>query len=288
MRREKLNLKCQISIFYMNYFYSIIAGVIQGLTEFLPVSSSGHLILFHDFLNFNFPDSLAFDVILHLGTLLALVIFFLPDVVKYLRAFFKSFSNWKLTDNKDQLLAWYIFIATLPAAIVGYFLEDLIEVFFRNSAVVAGMLIVFGILLYLADKFYSQTKLIEDLNLSNALTIGVSQVLALIPGVSRSAITIIAGLSQNLKRDQAARFSFLLAIPIVFGAGVKKVLDLFSTNILNSSDFAVLAIGFLISAAVGYLCIKYFLKFLENYSLKIFAYYRVILGLIILGILFFN
>ena len=272
----------------MDIFYSILAGVIQGLTEFLPISSSGHLVLFHDFFNFNLPDNLAFDVVLHLGTLFALVLFFWPEILKYLIAWFQSFSQWDLKNNLNQRLVWYILVATLPAAIVGYFLEEQIENSFRQPILVAFMLIIFGVFLYLADRFFSQEKVMAQLKLNNSLVIGFFQVLALVPGVSRSGITIIAGLSQKLKREQAARFAFLISIPIIFGAGLKKTLDLFSAGTIAGSEFLILILGFLSSALAGYFCIKYFLKFLESHSLKIFAYYRIVLGIIILVILFFQ
>jgi len=270
----------------MDIFYSILAGIIQGLTEFLPISSSGHLVLFHDFLNFNLPDDLAFDVVLHLGTLAALILFFYPEIIKYLSAWVQSFFKWDLKNNNNQRLAWYLFLATLPAALVGYFLEGQIETIFRSSLFVALALILFGIILYLADKYLVFSKTIEQLNLKNSLIIGFFQVLALVPGVSRSGITIIAGLSQKLKRDEAARFGFILAMPIVFAAGLKKVLDLFGDNLIAGSDFVILALGFLSSAVTGYFCIKYFLEFLESHSLKAFAYYRIILGIIVLAFLF--
>lgn len=270
----------------MNYILSILAGIIQGLTEFLPISSSGHLVIFHDFFNFEFPDNLAFDVVLHLGTLVSLLIFFAKDVLKYLTSFFQSFVKRDLKNNLDQRLAWYLFLATLPAAIVGYFFEDQIETIFRGSAIVAVMLIIFGIILYLADKYFSKINTISQLKLNNAFVIGIAQAIALVPGVSRSGITIIAGLSQKLKRQDAARFSFLLAMPIVFGAGFKKIMDLFGESTLVLADLTILILGFLSAAITGYLCIKYFLKFLENHSLKIFAYYRIILGIIILLVIF--
>lgn len=271
----------------MDYFYSILAGIIQGLTEFLPVSSSGHLVLFHDFLGFDFPDDVAFDVVLHLGTLVALVTFFFKDIIRYLKAFFQSFYKWNLRNDKDQLLAWYLLIATIPAGIVGYFFENDIESIFRNSAIVATMLIVFGLLLLFADSFFAKTKEIKEVTLVNSLVIGFAQILALVPGVSRSGITIIAGLSQRLKRLDAAKFSFLMSIPIVFAAGVKKSLDLFETNALDSSQLLILFVGFLSSATIGYLCIKYFLKFLEEHTLKVFVFYRIALGLIIFIIILF-
>lgn len=266
----------------MDILYSIIAGVIQGLTEFLPISSSGHLVLFHDFLNFDLPDNLAFDVVLHLGTLVALLIFFWSEIWKYFLAWLQSFINWDLKANINQRLAWYILVATLPAAVVGYFLEEQIENSFRQPILVAFMLIIFGVILYLADRFFRQEKVINQLKLNNSLVIGFFQILALIPGVSRSGITIIAGLSQKLKRDQAAEFAFLIAIPIIFGAGLKKALDLFNAGTVAGSEFFILTLGFLFSAFTGYLCIKYFLKFLQSHSLTVFAYYRIILGILIL------
>jgi undecaprenyl-diphosphatase len=262
--------------------YSIIAGIIQGLTEFLPVSSSGHLIFFHAFFGFNFADNLAFDVVMHLGTMAAVLAFFLPELLKYFFAGLQSFRRFDLKGNKDQRLAWGILIASIPAALLGYFLEDQIEFYFRNVFLVAVMMIVFGLLLLLADKFASQKKNIGEITLADSFIIGLSQALALFPGVSRSAITIIAGLSRKLKRPDAARFSFLASAPVVIGAGLKKTLDLFSENILSGSDLTVLAAGFFAAAITGYLGIKYFLLFLNNHSLKVFAYYRIILGAVVI------
>ncbi len=220
-------------------------------------------MLFHDFLSFDFPDNLAFDVVLHLGTLVALLLFFRFEVIKYLLAWFQSFGKWELRSNNNQRLAWYLFLATLPAAVIGYFLGDQIEIIFRQPVFVALMLVIFGIILYLADKFFVLRRTIIELNLRSSLVIGLFQTLALIPGVSRSGITIIAGLSQKLKREASARFGFLLSIPIVFGAGLKEFFSLLSNNLLVGADFFILILGFLLSALTGYFCIKYFLKFLE-------------------------
>ncbi|MDX9893316.1 MAG: undecaprenyl-diphosphatase UppP [Patescibacteria group bacterium] len=273
----------------MDYFYSIFAGIIQGLTEFLPVSSSGHLVLFHDFLGFDFPDQVAFDVVLHLGTLVALLLFFHRDVIKYLLAFFRSLYQWRLKQDVDQRLAWYLFLATIPAGIFGYWFESEIETIFRSPVIVAWMLIIVGLLLYFADSFFKKEKDIEQLTFMNAMNIGLAQALALVPGVSRSGITIITGLSQKLKRDQAARFSFLLSMPIVFAAGLKKTVDLVVESGLQSVDYLILILGFVSSAVTGYFCIKYFLRFLRDHSLTVFVFYRIVLGLVILiAILFFK
>lgn len=267
----------------MTYILSIFAGILQGLTEFLPISSSGHLVLFHDLLKIDLPDDLTFDVILHLGTLVALILFFWSDIIKYLKAFLKSFISSDFKNDIEQKLAWYILIATIPAAVFGYLFEEQIKSIFRNPNSVALMLIIFGIFLGLADKFGKKLKEIKQLNLSNSLVIGLAQAIALIPGVSRSGITIIAGLSQKLKRESAARFSFLLSMPIIFGAGIKKISEI---SISQNNEIIVLVLGFLSAAISGYLCIKYFLKFLENHSLWVFVWYRVVLGVVILVILF--
>ena len=259
----------------MQIFYSVLAGAVQGLSEFLPISSSGHLVLFHSWVNFNFLDDVAFDVMLHLGTLTALLVFFWTDVVKYVTAFCQSLVRWDVPHNKEQLLAWYLFVATMPAAIAGFLFEKTIESYFRTPVSVALMLVLFGLVLYAADHLSQKVNTINQLNWNGAIIIGLAQMLALIPGVSRSGITIIAGLSQKLQREQAARFSFLLSMPIIFGAGVKELPTVFQAS---SDQYAVLAAGLVSSAVIGYLVIRYFLKYIQGHSLKIFAYYRVALG----------
>jgi undecaprenyl-diphosphatase len=262
--------------------YALVAGVVQGLTEFLPISSSGHLVVLHEVLGFDFIDNLTFDVVLHWGTLFALLIFFKQDIIKYLQAFFQSFFHWNIVGDIQQRLAWFLVVGTIPAVLAGLFFEAQIESVFRSTTVVAVMLIAIGGLLYFADRFSRRTDSLEQLGFGGAVLIGVAQALALVPGVSRSGITIIAGLSQKLKREAAARFSFLLSIPIVFGAGLKKMFDLANEQVLVSADVTLLIIGFLASLLTGYFCIKYFLRFLQRHSLKIFVYYRIVLGIIIL------
>lgn len=265
---------------------ALLAGSIQGLTEFLPVSSSGHLVLFHDFLNFDLPDDVAFDVVLHLGTFVSLLVFFWRDIIVYIKAFFQSIVSWNVAHDLNQRLAWQLALATIPAGVVGVLWEDIIDQAFRNASLVAVMLIFFGCLLFWADWYFKKQKSLETVTFTGALVIGFAQVLALIPGVSRSGITIIAGLSQNLNRQSAARFSFLLSMPIVVAAGAKKMFDLLTGPALVPGEGTVLLIGFASSAIVGYVCIKYFLKFLQSHSLAIFAYYRIALGVIVLLALF--
>lgn len=265
----------------MNYFYSILAGIIQGLTEFLPISSSGHLVLFHEFTKFTVADEVAFDVVLHLGTMLALLIFFWKDIISLIKAFIESFYK-RDSSNLNQRLSWYLLLATIPAVIAGVLFEKQIESFFRNANSVAATLIIFGVLLWLADHYSSKIKNIFQITLKDSIIIGLAQVIALVPGVSRSGITIIAGLNQKFKRADAAKFSFLLAIPVVFGAGTKKIIDFIQENQTGLTDVNILIIGFVSATVTGYFCIKYFLKFLQSHSLKIFAYYRIALGILIL------
>jgi len=261
----------------MDYLLSIIAGLIQGLTEFLPVSSSGHLLIFHDIFGFNLPDNILFDVILHLGTLLALLLFFYKDIVKIINGFFSS------KKSLEKRLGWYIIIGTIPAAVAGFFFDDLIEEKFRSVGVVAIMLIVVGILFWLFEKWSKKLKNMSQMTWLDSLVIGIAQAVALIPGVSRSGITIIAGLGLKMKRDEAARFSFLLSMPIIFGAGLKKVLSMGS---VSDYSIMILLLGFLSSFVAGYFAIKYLLKFLSHHSLNIFALYRLVIGCLILIWLF--
>jgi len=268
----------------MDYLLSIFAGVIQGLTEFLPVSSSGHLVLFHEIFNFNFPDNVLFDVSLHLGTFVALFIFFYRDIEKMIRGFFSSLSNWNLKNNYNQRLAWLVIIGTIPAVIVGYLFDDFIEQNFRSPLTVGIMLIVVGILFWISEKKSIRQNNLQSMKRSDALLVGIAQILALIPGTSRSGITIIAGMGRKLKRDEAARFSFLLSMPIIFGAGIKKIIDIDSFGDVN---FLLLFVGGISSAITGYFVVKYLIKYLSGHSLNIFAWYRLTIGCLILIWFFF-
>ncbi|MFA4871881.1 MAG: undecaprenyl-diphosphatase UppP [Patescibacteria group bacterium] len=269
----------------MEYLLSILAGVIQGVAEFLPISSSGHLVLFHDIFGFNLPDDLLFDVILHWGTLLALVWFFYRDIWQISRGFLASLTNWNLANDFNQRLAWLLVIGTIPAVIIGYFFEKFIVANFRSAISVAVMLIIGAILFWIFEKYSRQQRDIGSINKWDSLIIGGAQALALIPGVSRSGVTIIAGLGRNIKREDAAKFSFLLSIPVVFGAGLKEI---FSLGPVSGADFFSLFLGFLFSALTGYWAIKFLLKYLSNHSLNIFAWYRLIIGCLILIWFFFR
>jgi undecaprenyl-diphosphatase len=262
----------------MDYLLAILAGAIQGITEFLPVSSSAHLVIFHDLLRFNLPDNLAFDAVLHLGTFFALLLLFWREILNLIKGFVFSFTNWNLKNDLNQRLAWLIIIGSIPAALVGYLFNDLIDQYLHSGklavAVIAVMLIIVAIGFWIVEKRAKQTSEIKDLGWPQSLICGLAQALALIPGVSRSGITIIAGLEQKMKREEAAKFSFLLSMPVVFGAGAKSLLSASGSGEMNLT----LLCGFISAVVFGYLAVKYFLKFVSRHSLSMFAWYRVILA----------
>lgn len=268
----------------MDYVYSIFFGVVQGLTEFLPISSSGHLVILHKLVNFRLQSDLSFDVILHAGTLTALFVFFYKDIITYLGAFFKSLVKWNWKNDENIRLAWFILAAAIPAGIFGFLLEDKIDSTFRSPFLVAAMFILVGFFFLILEKYSQKTKELKEMGLKGAIIIGLAQALALIPGVSRSGITILTGLSQKLKREEAARFSFLLSIPVILGAVVKKVTELFS-HPFTGHEMIIYALGFLASALAGYWAVRFLLNYLKNHSLNIFAYYRF--GLAVIVIIYF-
>lgn len=254
----------------MEYLYAIFLGVVQGLTEFIPVSSSGHLVVLHDFLDFDLYSDLAFDVALHTGTFLALLIFFWKDIIHYI--------------TKERRMLLLILVGAVPAGLVGLFLEGVIGFYLRNPWIVALMLVVVGIVFLLVEKCARRKYDLENMTWRQALTVGLLQIIALVPGTSRSGITIVGGMLGGMKRDQAARFSFLIGIPIFAGASLKKGYDL-STIQIGSGQWALIAVGLLTSFVVGFFCIKYLLLFLKKYPLNVFAYYRFFLAALIITLL---
>ncbi len=267
----------------MNYLLSLLAGILQGLTEFLPVSSSGHLVLFHDVLKFGLPSDVLFDATLHLGTLFALLFFFRADIVRVLRGLASSLRRWNVREDADQRLGWLVVIGAVPIGIAGVAFAGVIERTLRHPAVVAAALIGVGVLFFIAERFAARTKTVADMSAADAGTIGVAQVLALVPGVSRSGFTIVAGLARKLRRGEAARFSFLISIPAFIGA---EVLELAKADWSNAG-WGLLAVGYAAALASGVLTIRFFLKFLERHPLHVFAWYRIALGLVVIAWLIF-
>lgn len=272
----------------MNSIIAIIFGAVQGLTEFIPVSSSGHLLIVHElFPNFIFSDALAFDVALHFGTLIALIAVFWKDCIRYLRAFFSRSSD-DTQHTVDKRVASLILLAIIPAGLVGYFFESIIESVFRDTIWVVLMLIAVSVLFFLAESRSVQQRATQSMadagfQWKHALTIGVMQVLALIPGTSRSGITIVTGLFVGLSREQAARFSFLISIPLVLAASLKKFVDFFILGGAEiMSQIPVLLFGLITAAVVGYVAITVLLQYLQKNTLRPFAVYRIILAILVI------
>lgn len=266
----------------MDIIRAIVLGVVQAFTEFLPISSSAHLILFRDWVGFDSIDGLTFDVALHLGTVLALIAYFRRDLTELSRSFFASVRKPDLAGRPEQRLVWYIILATIPAAVAGVLLGDSIEAVLRTPPVIVATLIAGGMLFIAVEKLAKPRGGMDGITLRVALLIGVAQSVALVPGVSRSGITIVTGMLQDLRREEAARFSFLLSVPIMLGAGAKKALDLQNLT-LDTTDWIILAAGTLSSALVGWFVIRYLLRFLQNHSLDVFAYYRFALAAVVLA-----
>lgn len=261
----------------MIYINAIIFGIVQGITEFLPVSSSGHLLILHEFINLPTKNEVFFDVALHLATLFAIVYFFRKEAWLLLSAWIKSLGGEKSAYGR---LSWFIILGTIPAALAGWLFEDYIETVLRSPWVVIFMLAFIGALFVIFEKYSSRTKEYIALNARQAFAIGCAQALALIPGTSRSGITIIAGLGAGLQREAAIRFSFLLSIPVIAGAGVKKIPQLFDAG-LGGNELAVLAVAFISAFLTALLTIKYFLRYAQGHSLNIFAIYRFILAAVL-------
>ena len=267
---------------------ALVLGIVQGLTELMPISSSGHLILVPWLADWRYleahPDfNKTFDVALHLGTLVAVVAYFWSDVVRYVTAGFRSIRR-RSVSGPDERIAWYVFAATIPAAVAGAAGEDVLEEHLGQPWQIAILLAVFGVLLWLADRL-PERRAIQDLRFGTAFAIGVSQILALMPGVSRSGITITTGRAAGLDRDSAARFSFLLLIPVVFGAvlykGVKQVL----IESLPPGSTGPFVVGTLAAAGVGLVAIDILLGYVRRHDYSPFVVYRLLAAGIVLAII---
>ncbi len=265
----------------MSFFQSIILGIIQGASEFLPISSSGHLILVPEFLGWE-DHSLVLDTTLHLGTLAAVVIYFWKDLYSIIKSFLSDIQkSIKFKDfSSKSKLGFKIIVASFPAAILGFLLEDYFENIFR-SALFVGLFMTFGtILMFFAEYFASKTpQTKEEPTFKQAIIIGIFQSLALFSGVSRSGATISGGMLNGLKRESAARFSFLLSVPIIFGAGILQLAKLISSGV--SFSYVNFGVGFAASFLVGFIAIKFLMHYLKSQKLTIFIIYRLILAALI-------
>ncbi len=264
----------------MDIFSAILLGVVQGVTEFLPISSSGHLIVMRDLLGLEIGGSLAFDAVLQLATSLAVLLYFWKDLVALVR----------VRDVKNKTLVWAILVGTIPAVLVGFLFEDKIDVLFRNSHTVAWALIVGSILFFIAERYSKscERKSVDmkdidatcaphGISVKRGFIVGCFQVLALIPGMSRSGSTISGGLLLNIKREEAVRFSFLLSLPILLGSGLKKLLDLGG----NGGIDIPLLVGSVVAFVVGLASIHFLIIYLRRHTLNAFIIYRILLALAI-------
>ncbi len=251
----------------------IILAIIQGLSEFLPISSSAHLLITPWLFHWSDPG-LSFDAAIHLGTALALIIYFWRDI-------------WELVRRKDKLI-WYILIASIPGALFGFLGDKWIDNNFHTSSsaplIVGVSMIVFSVALYLIDHHARLKRPLSAIKLPDAVWVGIGQTLALMPGVSRSGATISTGLLLGFKREDAARFSFLLAIPVTLGAGAYKTLQLVSAKNTTTISTADVIVGVIIAAVVGWLVIKWLLQYLNNHNLNIFVIYRILFGLLVIAV----
>ncbi len=263
---------------------SIILGTVQGLTEFLPVSSSGHLIFARELLGINTGDGLAFDAVLQLGTILAVYIYFWPDIIKLGASAWRFLLRKTTASDAPQLtLLRAIILGTIPAMIIGLVLQKWMDSYFRSAWLVAIDLLLGSLLIYAAEK-YARFKKSQPTD-ADSIAIGFFQSLALVPGISRSGASISGGLFRGLTRESATRFSFLLSIPIITGTGLLKLIKIIK---LGPAGFTTsqLAVAFVVSAVVGYFAIRWFLQFLKTNTLIPFVWYRVTLACIVLVTLF--
>ncbi len=283
----------------MPIYQAVVLAIIQGLAEFIPVSSSGHLIIVRRLLGWNElspAHELTFDVALHFGTLLSVLIYFRRTWFQIVRAAFGGkvvrFSEAGGSDvnlsadeqREERLLLWFLAIATIPGAIAGKLLESSAEDYFREHIfLIAGALILVGLLMWLGEKVSREDKPLTRISLVDALLVGCAQAAALMPGVSRSGSTITAGLFRNMTREAAVRFSFLLSTPIIAGAALLKAHELRKEG-LPPGMHAPFIVGILVSAIVGYGAIAWLIRYLQSHSLKIFVVYRVVFGIIVIAL----
>jgi undecaprenyl-diphosphatase len=263
----------------LDHVQAIILAIVQGVTEFLPVSSSGHLILLPRLLGWE-DQGLAFDVMVHLGTLLAVLIYFRQEVALIFRDTIANLFGAEPTENSR--IGWQIALATVPVGLVGFFWGGWVESSLRNPRYIAIMMIIFAVVLWWVDRRNKQTRDLTTLNPRDIIVIGCAQAISLMPGVSRSGMTIAAALLMGLSRDAAARFSFLMAIPVIILAGGLKAVELMHSE--SSADWSVLLLGLTVSALVAYVCIHWFLGFVRRFSMLPFALYLLGLGVFLLWV----
>jgi len=267
----------------MTILQAILLGIVQGLTEFLPISSSGHLVIVPYLLGWDIPaqDAFIFDVLVQVATLLAVFAYFWSDIIAILRAVLSGLLNRRPFEEPQARLGWQLVIATLPAGVIGLALKPAVERAFDSPAATGFFLIITAGILFLAERIGKRLRKLESLTWKDAVWIGFAQALAIFPGISRSGATTAGGMTRNLERAASARFAFLLSIPIMLAAGGLACLDLLQIPDFISLLPAFLP-GFLAAAIVGYFSIRWLLRFLTHHSLYIFVVYCTVLGALVL------
>jgi undecaprenyl-diphosphatase len=264
----------------MSVFHAIVLGLLQGATEFIPISSSGHLVLVPWLFGWD-KAPLAFDTMVHWGTMVAVVSVFWRDLRSLLVAGLKStlvhVGRARVDDKVQARLAWAIVLGSLPAALAGFILEDFFEELFGKPSATAGLLLVTAAVLVFSERASRQEHTMREIGWLDALFIGTAQAVAIMPGISRSGATIAAGLARGVQREAAARFSFLLSTPVILGAGMYKLMDLIGSGGLGEHTGA-LALGFASAAVSGYFCIRWLLRYLVRHPLYVFAAYCLFFG----------
>ncbi len=264
----------------MTIFQSILLGIVQGLTEFLPVSSSGHLVIIPYLLGWNIPAQVefVFDVLVQVATLFAVIVYFWSDLLGITKAFIAGVRSRQVMADPQSRLGVYIILATIPAGVVGVLIKDMVEQAFDSPTATAFFLLVTSLLLVVAERLGARRRELVDIMAKDALWIGFFQALAIFPGISRSGSTITGGMTRDLQREPAARFSFLLSIPIMLAAGGLALLDLAEIPDIGSTLLVYLP-GFIAAALTGYFSIRWLLGYLSRRPLNLFAIYCAVLGI---------
>lgn len=265
----------------MNWIESIILGLVQGLTEFLPVSSSAHLRIVGEFLPGSADPGAAFTAITQLGTETAVIIYFWRDIVQIIRSWALSLVGKVPRSDPDARMGWLIIIGSIPIGVLGLLFEDAIDTTLRSLWITATMLILFGVLLGIADHIGKQVRELDQLSVKHGVLFGLAQAMALIPGVSRSGGTITAGLLMGYKREAAARYAFLLAIPAVFASGLYKLFSEIADPSPQPYSMAQTGLATVVAFAIAYVIIGWFMNYISNRSYSLFVWYRIALGILV-------
>jgi undecaprenyl-diphosphatase len=267
----------------MTFLDAILLGLVQGLTEFLPVSSTGHLVLMREVLGLQTEHGLAVDATFHFATAFAVLIYFRKDIYELALGFIQKLQG-KVIEPHTNTLIWALILGTVPGVVAGLLLEESIDTVFRSPHLIAWVLILGSVLFLVAEYVTKKMSAHTELTVHKGVAVGFFQVLALIPGMSRSGATISGGMLMGLTREKAARFAFLLSFPIILGAGSKKLLEL-STVGMGGYEWLVIAVGASTAFTSGLLCVHFLLRFLKNHTLHVFVVYRIALALLVLYLL---